>query len=244
MSLCACGKCGLEAKPGKRFIKCHNSFSRKGFIMSEDQKKKIGAGNRGKIRSLETRIKISTAGIGRSIRHTEEWNKKISESNKGKKRSEETKAKMRHPHSEEHNQHISESNKGNGLGVPRSEEVRKKISDGLKGKHLSEEHKKKVRLGKIRWIEKTRVIMSVGKKESAILDECEQLYGMKIERQYRVAGYFLDGYIPEINIAIEVDEPRHHKSDGTLKDRDVRRQQNIEKELKCDFIRIPVSYGD
>lgn len=55
-------------------------------------------------------------------------------------------------------------------------------------------------------------------------------------RQYRVAGYFLDGYCPALNLAIEVDEP-YHKTKEML-DKDAVRQKNIEAELECKFLRL------
>ena len=53
--------------------------------------------------------------------------------------------------------------------------------------------------------------------------------------QFKVLGgkYFIDWYVPELNIAIEYDE-LHHKF-KTTKDRT--RQAEIEKALKCKFIR-------
>ena len=88
---CECGICGLEVKPGNRFIKGHarkgkiykrkisrickcgcgeitkpgnkfiNRHSRRGVKLSEETKKKIGLIHFGKIISEETKLKISTA---------------------------------------------------------------------------------------------------------------------------------------------------------------------------------------
>jgi len=58
--------------------------------------------------------------------------------------------------------------------------------------------------------------------------------------EYRVIGYFLDGYDKKRNIAIEIDES-HHYLGGCLKLEDVRRQKEIIKELGCRFIRIKVN---
>lgn len=51
-------------------------------------------------------------------------------------------------------------------------------------------------------------------------------------------GYWLDGYDKENNIAYEWDEKRHFNVDGTLKQKDIDRQREIEEFLKCKFIRI------
>lgn len=74
---------------------------------------------------------------------------------------------------------------------------------------------------------------NIGKDETQILDELELSLGYKIERQYSVCGYFTDGYIPELNLVIEIDE--HPK----IKERDIRRQNEIKSKLNCSFIRIP-----
>jgi len=79
----------------------------------------------------------------------------------------------------------------------------------------------------------------IGKKETKILNDLENKYKKKIIRQYFVNGYFLDGYIPELNIAFEVDE-KHHFRKGVLSKYDIRRQQEIESELNCKFIRVKV----
>jgi hypothetical protein len=58
------------------------------------------------------------------------------------------------------------------------------------------------------------------------------------EYYVRGLGYWVDGYSKKKNVVIEYDEPHHFDSNGELKDRDIRRQREIEKYLKCKFIRI------
>ena len=60
----------------------------------------------------------------------------------------------------------------------------------------------------------------------------------KILRQYKTCGYFVDGYIPELNLAIEVDEQQHLDLDGNLKQIDVNRENLIKNKLGCKFVRI------
>lgn len=51
--------------------------------------------------------------------------------------------------------------------------------------------------------------------------------------QYQVLSYRIDWYIPELNLAIEFDE-KHHNNIKVL---DEVRQKQIEKALKCKFLR-------
>ena len=53
--------------------------------------------------------------------------------------------------------------------------------------------------------------------------------------QYNVLGYRTDAYFPNYKLAIEVDEQGHNDRDI---DYEIERQEAIEKELGCKFIRI------
>lgn len=73
-------------------------------------------------------------------------------------------------------------------------------------------------------------------REKVALDTIEQLMNVKLQRQYKVLNYRIDGYDPVNNIAYEIDEPEHeHK-----KTQDEIRQRRIENELGCKFVRIKV----
>ena len=77
---------------------------------------------------------------------------------------------------------------------------------------------------------------NIGKYEIHILNNLEKCLSYKILRQHRVAGYFLDGYCPALNLAIEIDE-FHHKNQ--LK-KDLERQKIIERRIDCKFLRIRI----
>jgi hypothetical protein len=103
-----------------------------GGIISEEVRKKLSKGRKGKVVSLETRKKLSEAKKGHVV--SQQTRLKLSKANKGKKSSEETRKKL------------SESHKG----IHPSEETRKKQSIAAKGKntwskgtHPSEETKEK-----------------------------------------------------------------------------------------------------
>jgi hypothetical protein len=51
-------------------------------------------------------------------------------------------------------------------------------------------------------------------------------------------GYYLDGYDVNKNVVIEIDEPHHYNTDGTLRERDVVREREIKEFIGCEFIRI------
>jgi len=51
-------------------------------------------------------------------------------------------------------------------------------------------------------------------------------------------GYWVDGYDEENNVVIEFDEIKHFHKNGKLKEKDINRQCEIMKFLKCKFIRI------
>lgn len=162
---------------------------------------------------------------------------------------------------EEHKSKIGKSLEGNTncLGRVISQETRDKISAssrkgiqkkikeggfhwGMTGKNHSPESNLKNRLSVIKYIEKFKfngqpLKPRIGANETEILDLLETQIGYKIKRQFPIAGYFLDGYIPELRLAIEIDE-KHHFHDGQLTDKDVNRQKEIISLLNCEFIRI------
>ena len=54
-----------------------------------------------------------------------------------------------------------------------------------------------------------------------------------------IAGYFLDGYDKELNIAFEYDEPIHYIDieNNILREKDIERQNYIIEKLNCKFYR-------
>ena len=80
--------------------------------------------------------------------------------------------------------------------------------------------------------------IKIGNNETEILNEIEKILNIKIERQYRIIGYSVDGYVPELNLVIEIDERHHYNKNGTLRSKDIKRQKAIENALNCEFIRL------
>ncbi len=223
-----------------------------GRVCSDETRNKLSECKKGRLVSDETRNKLSKAFKGRklSTEHCEslrlshlgkpsllkgiprssEVKKKLSTANKGRIMPEDVRqkmslSKMGHNVSEDTRIKISLSNVG-------------KISP-MKGKFHSIDTKKKMRLSAIDRISSQAFgglpkMPRIGIIESEVVDKLQSVCPYRIARQYQVCGYFLDGYIPELNIAIEFDEAKHRLKT----ERDMTRQLEIEKELGCLFFRI------
>jgi len=215
---CQC-KCGGIPKEGKKYIHGHNRRDRNIIrILFRFVFPWLCECGCGEIPKTES----SKYCWGHHPR-TEEEKRKQSEAHKGKK------------NTEEHNRNISKAL----TGVPLSKKHLESIKKYHKKTPPSKEQKRKQREARIKYIEKTgRCHPALGKNEKQILDEIELLFQMSIERDFRIIGYFPDGYIRELNLIIEIDEPWHYNCDGTYRKRDIKRQKNIEEELGCTFLRI------
>jgi hypothetical protein len=74
----------------------------------------------------------------------------------------------------------------------------------------------------------------IGRNETAILDFFEKTIGYRIIRQVCIEGFFIDGYIPELNLVVEIDEEHHQRRT----DKDIIREAIIKNKLNCEFLRI------
>ena len=174
---------------------------------------------------------------------------------------------MGHKQTEETKRKIREAQIGIPRGKTWNKGLTKETSEGmmktskkLMGRCLSEGHKIKARLARlgkfhsketkekmreafIKNIEKglksgNSMSPMMGKHEKSILDYLEECLTYKIIRQYKVNGYFIDGYCPALNLAIEVDEMIHKRENYMLKD--LERENNIKNKLNCQFLRLEV----
>jgi len=207
MKFCECG-CGGIVKNNNRYINGH-SFKNK--TLSDVHKKNIGKSVKGKKVSKETRKKLSEKATGRIL--SDETKKKLSEKKKG---------------------HIP-WNKGKKLGKKWSE----RVSKNFLGRKHTDDTRMKIRLSTIKQIEEQKLngeplTPCIGKIERKFLNEIEDVLKIKILRQYPIRGYFIDGYIPELNLAFEFDEVANHKNIN----KDLKRQNEIEKFLGCSFFRV------
>lgn len=116
------------------------------------------------------------------------------------------------------------------------------------GKPHKEATKRKMRISTLQYLSniKGQVIPRYNKNSIALIEAYGQKHGYSFmhaenggEYFVRELGYFLDGYDPIHNVAIEVDERRHFRK-GVLCDKDVERQKQIENLLGCSFVRLKI----
>jgi len=222
----------------------------KGKRLCEKTKRKISVAKKGQIMSSEAREKIRLAGIGRVV--SQKTKDRISRANKGrfigKKLSEKTKDKIRKAGigricSEETRKKISNAHRGRGH--KQTAETREKIGRSSKGRIVSGETRRKKRISKIRELERkyskygSKFIIRGEKEIDCIDNYLKFICPYEIDIGFKIAGYFVDAYIHNINLVIEFDEKHHEKPCQRIKDKV--RQKNIENELKCKFFRIKES---
>ena len=76
----------------------------------------------------------------------------------------------------------------------------------------------------------------INTKEQTIINPIKDAFeGEDMQTQYTVIGYKIDLYFHKCNIAIEVDELGNNDRNLTY---EIQRQEALERELNCVFIRI------
>ena len=114
------------------------------------------------------------------------------------------------------------------------------------GKHHTEESKQKTRESTIKYIESLfgqykprynknayKFINNLNKQNNWNLQHAEN------GGEFKICGYFVDGYDKDLNIVFEYDEPKHYIDieNNLLKDKDIQRQNIIINKLNCSFWR-------
>ena len=104
--------------------------------------------------------------------------------------------------------------------------------------------KEKRRLGAIKYIEslKGTCIPRYNKNACQYIDKLNEEKQWNLQHaenggEFRIGGYFLDGYDKERNIVLEYNERKHYKDpfNNILTDRDIERNDYIKHKLKCKF---------
>jgi len=199
-------------------------------VFSNETRQKMSKSQMGHTVSEETRLKIATALTGGKL--SEEAIQNISKALKGVKQTD---------------QAIAARSKAL-IGHIVTEATRNKISESESGKIVSEESKQKIRASA-----RKRILDHLGICFPNYNPIACQYFNQLMEQTrthiqhaenggefyIKDLGYWVDGYDKENNIFYEYDEPRHFNSDGTLKEKDIKRQKEIEKYYpEYKFIRI------
>ena len=115
------------------------------------------------------------------------------------------------------------------------------------GKPHTEETKRKMRLSTLEYLKQQsgQISPRYNKRSIQHIEEYGRVHNLNFMHaenggEYFVngLGYFLDGYDPINNVAIEFDEKHHFHGNEQLKEKDKQREQQITELLKCKFIRI------
>ena len=135
-------------------------------------------------------------------------------------------------------------------GKKMSEEHRKNWENSLKdtrfGKSPDEETRKKLRLNFIKKLNEIgkNFHPPYNKKGCMYFNQLIEEKGINIQHAenggeffIKELGYWVDGYDAENNVVYEWDEKEHYTGKG-LREKDKKRQKEIEEFLKCEFIRI------
>lgn len=80
------------------------------------------------------------------------------------------------------------------------------------------------------------IVLPRDTRELEFFEMLKSFVSFDILTQYRVDEYLLDGYIPELNIAIEYNEEHHNYYEQAIYDR--AREDYVIKKLGCKFIRL------
>lgn len=199
----------VATRENRRCISC-NSCGRK---LSDSAKKKVSDFNRGKTLSPHTKYLIGASSKGRNI---------------GRKHSNETRHKVSLA----------------GMGRVTSVETKQKISSANSGKHHSDETRRKLRIIRTEWVINNHGGPQYNPTACFYFDTLNRQNNWNLQHannggEYYVKelGYWVDAYDKTRNIVIEYDEPRHFDIYGNLKERDVKRMNDIKRLLGCVFMR-------
>lgn len=131
-------------------------------------------------------------------------------------------------------------------GRKHTKEQHNKIAESNRGKKRNGESKKRMRLSRIEYIKlcKGQFYPTYNINACKYFEELDKEmcwngeYATKNGEYYiKELGYWTDYFEPKENIIIEYDESHHYDADGMLKEKDVKRMNEIKKYLHCKFFR-------
>ena len=134
--------------------------------------------------------------------------------------------------------------------IIKSKKYRQNMSNKTKNRVLSDEHIRKLRLARIKnikYLNNGKILPNFNSIGCKILDKISKEKNVHIrhamnggEFHINELGYWVDGYDKINNVVYEIDEKRHFDFDGNLKEKDIKRQTQIQEHLGCQFIRIKI----
>jgi len=253
------GRKNISLAPKGKFKGSKNPFF--GKHHTEETKQYLSNYFKGKSwgkHSEETKEKIRQYTINQHKNMSEEMKEHIRKrlvlANTGKKLTEETKIKIskankgkpKPPLSKEHRLKLSKANLGKKASVETilKQKISAKIAWKMMPLYKKLERNKKIKENIIRRLKNNKNTKTkpnsytpmIGKNEKPILDYFEKELGVGIKRQFPIGIYFLDGYCPAFNLAIEIDEPHHKKTRQIIQD--MKKENYIYNNLTNNILRI------
>lgn len=135
------------------------------------------------------------------------------------------------------------------FGKKHSIDTRRKIQEKRKLQTISEETRRKMsRSHKLRVTRGEKFVCpNYNRKSISLIEAYGKKHGYDFQHaenggEFFIAelGYWVDAYDRQKNVVLEVDEKHHYNMDGSLREKDVIRQKEIEEFLSCKFIRIRI----
>ena len=222
--------------------KCHDEY-RKGKKISEERRERISKSLIGNKRAKGTK-------------RTEEQREKLSEIRRGKPKSEKWKKTMSENMKGEKNHRYGKPSLYKG--IPSKEETKIKLSKAnkgkpspTKGKKMSEKTKNKIRLKYLDRIKNTlkegeQLVPNWNPKACTFFEEFDRKNNTSGKHArnggeffIKELGFWVDYINFDLKIIMEYDEKKHYYADGSLKEKDILRQKQIEGLFEdYKFIRI------
>lgn len=179
----------------------------------------------------------------------------------GKNHSEESKRKMSKSAKERYKENEHPMKEKGLMGVWKEKYSKKKfekkkdefyetVSKTMTGVSKTEEHRRNIRKAFVQEMknklgEFDGFVPNYNPDACRLIEEYGEKHGYNFQHaenggEVFVAGYWVDGYDEEANVAIEVDEPHHYNRNGDLREQDRQKERKVKNELDCKFIRLRI----
>ena len=108
--------------------------------------------------------------------------------------------------------------------------------------NISDDKRKLIRERFSVWLKNKISSPTFNKRACKYLDKLNKETGWNLKHAMNggeevVCGYWVDGYDKDKNVIVEYDEKKHYRADGNLRQKDIKRQEEIIKTLHCKFYR-------